>query len=142
MALADEKHFTRAAQRCHLTQPAFSALIRQLEDSAGLRLFDRDTRNVELTAEGRVLEASARRLLADMELAMDDLRDHAARRRGRVTLAALPSLAAGWLPACWRASVSGIPASRSTCVTPCWIPAWTWFAAGRRISRWPRSGRT
>ena len=75
------KHFTRAAQRCHLTQPAFSALIRQLEDSAGLRLFDRDTRNVELTAEGRVLEASARRLLADMELAMDDLRDHAARRR-------------------------------------------------------------
>ena len=64
MALADEKHFTRAAQRCHLTQPAFSALIRQLEDSAGLRLFDRDTRNVELTAEGRVLEASARRLLA------------------------------------------------------------------------------
>ena len=98
MALADEKHFTRAAQRCHLTQPAFSALIRQLEDSAGLRLFDRDTRNVELTAEGRVLEASARRLLADMELAMDDLRDHAAGRRGRVTLAALPSLAAGWLP--------------------------------------------
>ena len=98
VALADEKHFTRAAQRCHLTQPAFSALIRQLEDSAGLRLFDRDTRNVELTAEGRVLEASARRLLADMELAMDDLRDHAARRRGRVTLAALPSLAAGWLP--------------------------------------------
>ena len=58
VALADEKHFTRAAQRCHLTQPAFSALIRQLEDSAGLRLFDRDTRNVELTAEGRVLEAS------------------------------------------------------------------------------------
>ena len=40
VALADE-NFTRAAQRCHLTQPAFSALIRQLEDSAGLRLFDR-----------------------------------------------------------------------------------------------------
>ena len=61
-----------------VTSPPSSALIRQLEDSAGLRLFDRDTRNVELTAEGRVLEASARRLLADMELAMDDLRDHAA----------------------------------------------------------------
>lgn len=98
VALADEKHFTRAAQRCHLTQPAFSALIRSLEDSAGLRLFDRNTRHVELTAEGRVLDASARRLLADMDLVMDDLRDHAARRRGRVTLAALPSLAAGWLP--------------------------------------------
>ncbi len=98
VALADEKHFTRAAQRCHLTQPAFSALIRSLEDSAGLRLFDRSTRHVELTAEGRVLDASARRLLADMDLAMGDLRDLADRRRGRVTLAALPSLAAGWLP--------------------------------------------
>lgn len=98
VALADERHFTRAAQRCHLTQPAFSALIRQLEDSAGLRLFDRNTRHVELTAEGRVLDASARRLLADMDLVMEDMRDHAARRRGRVALAALPSLAAGWLP--------------------------------------------
>lgn len=98
VALADERHFTRAAQRCHLTQPAFSALIRSLEDSAGLKLFDRNTRHVELTAEGRVLDASARRLLADMDLVMDDLRDHAARRRGRVALAALPSLAAGWLP--------------------------------------------
>ena len=98
VALADERHFTRAAQRCHLTQPAFSALIRSLEDAAGLRLFDRNTRHVELTAEGRVLDASARRLLADMDLVMGDLRDHAARRRGRVALAALPSLAAGWLP--------------------------------------------
>ncbi|MGE8681903.1 MAG: LysR family transcriptional regulator [Achromobacter marplatensis] len=98
VALADERHFTRAAQRCHLTQPAFSALIRSLEEAAGLRLFDRNTRHVELTAEGRVLDASARRLLADMDLVMDDLRDHAARRRGRVALAALPSLAAGWLP--------------------------------------------
>jgi len=98
VALADEKHFTRAAQRCHLTQPAFSALIRALEDSAGVRLFDRNTRNVELTAEGRILDASARRLLGDFELVVEDLRDHAARRRGRVTVAALPSLAAGWLP--------------------------------------------
>jgi DNA-binding transcriptional LysR family regulator len=98
VALADERHFTRAAQRCHLTQPAFSASIRSLEDAAGLRLFDRNTRHVELTAEGKVLDASARRLLADMDLVMDDLRDHAARRRGRVALAALPSLAAGWLP--------------------------------------------
>ncbi|CAB5513567.1 HTH-type transcriptional activator CmpR [Achromobacter anxifer] len=98
VALAEERHFTRAAQRCHLTQPAFSALIRQLEDSAGVRLFDRNTRHVELTAEGQVLDATARRLLADMDLVMEDLRDHAARKRGRVALAALPSLAAGWLP--------------------------------------------
>lgn len=98
VALSDERHFTRAAVRCHLTQPAFSALIRSLEEAAGVRLFDRNTRHVELTAEGRVLDASARRLLGDFELVMGDLRDHAAKRRGRVSVAALPSLAAGWLP--------------------------------------------
>lgn len=98
VALCDERHFTRAAQRCHLTQPAFSALIRSLEQDAGARLFDRNTRRVDLTPEGRVLEAWARRLLADIDLALHDLQDHVARRRGRVALAALPSLAAGWLP--------------------------------------------
>ena len=123
VALAEERHFTRAAQRCHLTQPAFSALIRSLEESAGLRLFDRSTRHVELTAEGRVLDASARRLLADMELVMGDLRDHAARRRGRVALAALPSLAAGWLPgllARFRAGHPGIAVDlRDALLDPC-----------------------
>ncbi len=99
IALADERHFTRAAQRCHLTQPAFSALIRGIEDDAGVRLFHRSTRHVELTPEGQVLDASARRLLADFDLVAGDLKDHAAKRRGHVALAALPSLAAGWLPA-------------------------------------------
>lgn len=98
VALAEEKHFTRAAQRCHLTQPAFSALIRTLEEAAGVRLFDRNTRRVELTVEGRVLETTAKRLLGEFELTMEGLRDHAERRRGRVAVAALPSLAAGWLP--------------------------------------------
>lgn len=123
VALADEKHFTRAAQRCHLTQPAFSALIRQLEESAGVRLFDRNTRHVELTIEGQVLDATARRLLADMDLVMEDLRDHAARRRGRVALAALPSLAAGWLPgllARFRETYPGISVDlRDALLDPC-----------------------
>jgi len=98
VALADEKHFTRAALRCHLTQPAFSALIMALEASLGVRLFERSTRHVELTPEGRVFEPSARNLLLDMAHAAHNLSDHIARRRGRVAIAALPSLAAGWLP--------------------------------------------
>jgi DNA-binding transcriptional LysR family regulator len=88
VALIDLPNFTRAAQACHLSQPAFSTLIRQLEQEVGTRLFDRNTRSVQLTPEGRLFEASARRLLADVE-----------RRKGRVHVAALPSLAAGWLPA-------------------------------------------
>jgi len=98
LALAELRSFTRAAHRCHLSQPAFSALVRSLEDAVGARLFDRDTRNVELTAEGRWLEEPARRLLADLEALAVDLGDRVALRKGRVSVAALPSLAAGWLP--------------------------------------------
>ncbi|HEX4944297.1 MAG TPA: LysR family transcriptional regulator [Usitatibacteraceae bacterium] len=98
LALAELRSFTRAANRCHLSQPAFSALVRSLEDSLGARLFDRDTRNVELTAEGRLLEEPARRLVADFEGLVTDIGDRVARRKGRVSVAALPSLAAGWLP--------------------------------------------
>lgn len=98
LALAEERNFTRAAAQCHLSQPAFSALIRTLEDNLGARLFDRTTRSVELTAEGRAFIDAARRLLHDTEEAVGDVRAHAARRRGRVAIAVLPSLAAGWLP--------------------------------------------
>ncbi|MBX3653486.1 MAG: LysR family transcriptional regulator [Ramlibacter sp.] len=102
VTLAQERSFTRAAAACHLSQPAFSALIRSLEDSLQARLFDRDTRSVQLTAEGRLFEPSARQLLGDFAAAVGDLHDHVQRRKGRVHVAALPSLAAGWLPAIFR----------------------------------------
>jgi len=98
LVLAEQRNFTRAAALCHLSQPAFSALVRALEHTVGARLFDRTTRSVELTAEGRVLVEPARRLLRDADAMLSDVRDHAARRRGRVAIALLPSLAAGWLP--------------------------------------------
>lgn len=99
MALATECSFTKAAVACHLSQPAFSALIRTLEQALNTRLFDRDTRSVQLTPEGRLFEPSARQLLGDFGAAVTDLNDHVERRKGRVHVAALPSLAAGWLPA-------------------------------------------
>ncbi|MCZ8256043.1 MAG: LysR family transcriptional regulator [Polaromonas sp.] len=99
LALADQRSFTQAAATCHLSQPAFSALIRTLEGELNTRLFDRDTRSVELTAEGRLFASSARRLVGDFGAALNDLNDHVERRKGRVHIAALPSLAAGWLPA-------------------------------------------
>ena len=99
MQLATQRSFTRAAEACHLSQPAFSTLIRALEDGVGGRLFDRDTRSVRLTALGERFEPAARRLLHDAHDALGDLADHVQRRKGRVHVAALPSLAAGWLPA-------------------------------------------
>jgi LysR family carnitine catabolism transcriptional activator len=99
ITLVGEKNFTRAAAANHLSQPAFSALIRQLEDSIGIRLFERTTRMVELTSEGAEFEAAARRVLDDVETALAGVNDRAALRSGRVSIALLPSLAADWLPA-------------------------------------------
>src|SRR5439155_16579817 len=114
IALIEERNFTRAAERMHLSQSAFSALIQGVEESLGARLFDRNTRNVTLTPEGRLFEDSARRVLADFDGMLSNFRDHAERRRGRVVIAALPSLAAGWLPnvlAEYRAQYPGIELS-------------------------------
>jgi DNA-binding transcriptional LysR family regulator len=52
VALDDERHFARAAQRVHLSQPAFSRSIQALEDEMGERLFDRDTAVVKPTPAG------------------------------------------------------------------------------------------
>ncbi|WP_345248790.1 LysR family transcriptional regulator [Pigmentiphaga soli] len=98
VALAEQRSFTRAAAECHLSQPAFSALIAAVEQEVGARLFVRTTRSVDLTQEGAVFEASARQLLADFEASLANVRDYAQKRRGRVSIAVLPSLAAGWLP--------------------------------------------
>lgn len=98
LTLARERNFTRAAVVTHLSQPAFSALIRQLEEALGVRLFDRSTRHVDLTAEGAEFAIAARRVLDDVDAALTDMHERAARRRGRVSIALLPSLAADWLP--------------------------------------------
>jgi DNA-binding transcriptional LysR family regulator len=114
LTLADSASFTRAAAACHLSQPAFSALIRGLEEQVGLRLFDRSTRHVVLTPEGAALRPRAQRLLEEFESALEGLRELAARERGRVAVALLPSLAAGWLPqvlAGFRAKWPGITLS-------------------------------
>ena len=98
LALAAQRNFTRAATQCHLSQPAFSALIRALEDDLSVRLFDRSTRHVELTAAGANFKESAQRIRTEINAAVASMRDEATMRRGRAAIALQPSLAAGWLP--------------------------------------------
>jgi LysR family transcriptional regulator, transcription activator of glutamate synthase operon len=69
VALADERHFTRAAARLHIAQPALSQQVKRLEDEVGLALVDRTTRHVALTPAGELLVASARRALAELDAA-------------------------------------------------------------------------
>jgi DNA-binding transcriptional LysR family regulator len=98
VVLADERSFTRAAKRLHLSQPALSVQIRNLESSFGVKLFDRDQRGVALTRIGGDLAPRLRRLLVDLDGAMSDVREVSKGRRGTIRIAALPSFSASRLP--------------------------------------------
>lgn len=98
IALDELRHFSLAAERCHVTQSALSQMITKLERDVNLRLVDRDRRRVLLTPEGERFVATARRVMAELEEISADLRDHSKLRKGRVIITAQPSLAAHWLP--------------------------------------------
>src|SRR5919108_1816235 len=76
VAVAEELHFSRAAERLHVSQPALSKQIRQLERELRFPLFRRDRRRVELTAAGAALLPAARRLLEEWD---ESLREAGAR---------------------------------------------------------------
>ncbi|WP_159499863.1 LysR family transcriptional regulator [Microbacterium sp. 18062] len=71
LAVAEELHFSRAADRLHLAQPALSANIRKLEESLQLRLFARSTRQVELTNEGQAFAEHARIAVESYDRALE-----------------------------------------------------------------------
>lgn len=91
-------NFTRAAEALSLTQPALTVQIRGLEESLGIRLFDRTTRTVSLTRAGANALPSFERMLGELSSVMEEARDLAAMKRGVVRIATLPSVAAATLP--------------------------------------------
>ena len=90
--------FTHAADRLGVTQPSFTALIRDLEDILGVRLFDRNTRSIALTVAGRDFLARIERPMADLEEGYRSILDLAAVRRGSVVVGSLPSTSLTLIP--------------------------------------------
>ncbi|WP_022870356.1 LysR substrate-binding domain-containing protein [Yaniella halotolerans] len=73
LAVAEEKHFGRAADRLHMAQPPLSSQIKQLEAELGTVLLERTTRKVELTDAGALLMKRARQILAEVEATKTDV---------------------------------------------------------------------
>src|SRR3569832_1483096 len=87
--------FSRAAEAMHITQAAFSQLVRELEATLGVRLFDRTTRRVALTDTGRVMLVKLQRGVLEIEDACAEARAIARREHGHSTVGTLASLAIG-----------------------------------------------
>ncbi|MGH1565400.1 LysR family transcriptional regulator [Mumia sp. DW29H23] len=98
VAVAEELHFGRAAERLNMTQPPLSRMIQKLEREIGVRLFDRDNRGVAITTAGQAFLVEAKRLLALAEAAPDLARRISRGSVGTVRIGFTAASAYGVLP--------------------------------------------
>lgn len=97
-AVADTRHFGRAAQRCFVSQPTLSAQLKKLEQYLGVQLIERQPNNVSLTAAGEQIVARARLILHASEEVVTLARSHRDPLAGRLRLAFLPTIGPYLLP--------------------------------------------
>jgi DNA-binding transcriptional LysR family regulator len=98
VAVAEELSFRRAAHRLHISHPALSQQIHDLENELGLKLFERNSRRVELTEVGRAFLIGARRALAAAKQAVTQAQEAAKGERGRLVIGSIGPLTSSLLP--------------------------------------------
>ncbi len=98
VAVADQRHFGRAAALCFVSQPTLSAQLRKLEDSLGVQLIERAPNNVSLTAAGEQIVARARRILEATDEVVALARSQRDPLSGRLRVAFLPTIGPYLLP--------------------------------------------
>jgi LysR family transcriptional regulator, benzoate and cis,cis-muconate-responsive activator of ben and cat genes len=108
VAVAEERNFTRAAERLNMTQPPLSRQIQQIEESVGLPLFERGARPLKLTEAGRVFYAQAKRLLEESDELLP-LTRRLAQLAERIVIGFVPSTLYGPLPDVIRAFREAAP---------------------------------
>jgi DNA-binding transcriptional LysR family regulator len=97
VTLAEDLHFGRASARLHVSQPALSGTLKNLERDLGVQLFKRSTRSVELTEAGQVFVAEARRLLEEGERAIGLVRGSASDKLGPLRIGYPSAINLRWL---------------------------------------------
>jgi LysR family transcriptional regulator, hydrogen peroxide-inducible genes activator len=98
VALADTRHFGRAAERCFVSQPTLSAQLKKLEDSLGVQLIERQPKRVALTDAGEQIVARARRILEASEEVVTLARSYRDPLAGKFRIAMLPTIGPYLLP--------------------------------------------
>ena len=98
MSVADNASFRKAAEQIHLSLPAVSMQIKQLEEHIGVALFQRTTRKVELTPEGEQLLISGRKAMSEIDVGLARIQHAADVQQGRLSFACVPTVSSTRLP--------------------------------------------
>ncbi|MCP5089848.1 MAG: LysR family transcriptional regulator [Gammaproteobacteria bacterium] len=98
VALTESEHFGRAAERCFVSQSAFSNAIKELEETLTAQLVDRTNRNVTITANGREVAVQARLVLRDLDSLVETARGQNEPLAGELRLGVIPTIAPFVLP--------------------------------------------
>lgn len=98
VAVADERHFGRAAERCHVSQPTLSTQLKKLEDYLGAVFFERTNKSVEITPVGEAAVAHARRVLEEVEAIRAVSRGAGAPLSGPLGVGIIPTLCPYMIP--------------------------------------------
>ena len=98
VAVAEERHFGRAAERCHVSQPTLSGQLRKLEESLGVTLFERTSRSVAVTPLGAAVLVHARRALAEAAAIETLARAHRDPLAGPLRLGVIPTVSPYLMP--------------------------------------------
>ena len=98
VAIAEQGGFQKAADTLHITQTAVTQRLRNLENFLGVTLIERTTRSVALTRIGREFLPQARRLLAELSMALTEIRETGRALRGDVSIACVPTVGVQYLP--------------------------------------------
>src|SRR6478609_2599379 len=96
--IANEKNFSRAADKLHIAQPSLSQQLSKLEQEIGVLLFRRTTNSVELTQAGQVFVHKSQAILDAVEQLKQEMDDMAQMRRGRLVVGTLPLTGSHILP--------------------------------------------
>lgn len=98
LALAEERHFRRAAERCFVSQPTLSGQLKKLEEELGVQFLERTSRKVLFTQAGLQLVDQARRVLSEAQLFRDMAGSHGQTMSGPLHLGLIPTVAPYLLP--------------------------------------------
>jgi len=114
IAVADHTGFQRAADELHISQTAVTRRLQNLESHLGVKLIERTTRNVALTAIGSDFLPQARRLVSELANALDEIAESGKARRGDVSIACVPTAGIQFLPRIIQEYSSSHPDNRIT----------------------------